>query len=217
MLFSGKDRRARLIGVVLGATAAVSACGGQQSASPPPAAPPPVTVTATVPGSQASPSTSDESAAEESTSDSESAGAEGSGRCRTDQLRARFYPDKAADIESDPSDPTREHVQLRLANVGSNTCELEGSARLEFTGSNGEVLASKESENPAGPSGGLQSLATRQGVVQDVWWKVSPDPCIDPAGVRVYPPGASDPIRLPWHLGAICDGARIEHGRLFAG
>ncbi|WP_158628612.1 DUF4232 domain-containing protein [Saccharopolyspora rhizosphaerae] len=206
MVQSGRKR----LGVLLVAAAASTMACGQQA---PRAHQPPATVTVTQPAPQEATSRAGEDS--ESTPDryDEPSGS----ACRSDELRARFYPDVETALIGDPSQPDgQSHTMLRLANVSGRTCTLAGHARVEFTGVHGEALPVELVENPAGPSASTLSLGTRDGAAQDLFWKYQTGDCVDPAKISIYPPQNAEPIVLDWNLGVVCGGPQLEHGRLFA-
>ncbi|MHA6806048.1 DUF4232 domain-containing protein [Salinifilum ghardaiensis] len=169
-------------------------------------------------GSAAETATGSESGetAAESTQDETGSAADAGGAppCRTEQLRARFYPSKGAHVSTGPDGKT--HTALRLANVGAEPCVVQGRARVVFTDGQGVELGGDTLGTPAGPGPEL-TLPTRGGALQDMSWDIHNGGCTDALGALIYPPGQDEPIRLPWNLGAICDDMRVEHSQLYAG
>ncbi|SFS32532.1 Protein of unknown function [Saccharopolyspora flava] len=208
--------RGKRLAALLAATAAVTVSCGQQAPQAQQVQQPPATVTVTQPAPQESGTEETSEPASESSTTADSRGESGTA-CRTEELRARFYPDVAIDLIGDPSQPEgQSHTVLRIANISGRTCTVTGAARVEFTGVNGEELPVDLVENPAGPSASTISLGTRDGAAQDFFWKYKTGDCIDPAKISIYPPENSDPIVLDWNLGVVCGGPQLEHGRLFA-
>ncbi|GGM80222.1 hypothetical protein GCM10012275_58520 [Longimycelium tulufanense] len=133
-------------------------------------------------------------------------------RCTAEMLQGR--------IELQDQGAGQRYGQLVVTNVSDRACQLYGYAGLELVSSaRGERLPTNvERVDEPGPS--LVRLAPGERAAMSLHWGVVPGsgepydrPCQPEADVlSVIPPDETEPFRVPWSFGVVCQQGRIEAG-----
>lgn len=205
--------------LVAGAALALSACapppGGGQAQPPTTAAP-----DQSQGGQPAGPSSSDgpghsRSAAPstarkgDSDEDRDSSGGNSKSECQTSQLDAKLYP-QGPGVQGDIGTT----AALRVANIGSSPCTVNGWGEVEADGEKGS-LPTRVAHNRGMDDPEEHTLKPGQGVVKGLIWNNyrTSDHCSLPKRLKVFPPGSDDPLLVDWNeRNEICDNGSLETG-----
>ena len=193
-------RRLVASGLVLAVLTAVTACGDRTaevgSATLPTAAP----------SSSTSPAPS---------SAVDNAGGEAVGkRCHASTLKGAVEPTDAG--------AGNRYGKLVFTNTGSGPCTLSGYSGFQLQNGSGAVPTKLERMADPGPK--PLNLAPGAKALANLHWGVIPaggepadGPCQpEPSKAAAIPPDETAPVNVPWTLGPVCSGGRIEISAFYA-
>ena len=189
----------RLIACGLLVLATVTACGDRT----------PDKATQTLPTSTTPSSSSDTSAPANS-----GAAAPAMKRCDSSALKGQVDPTDAG--------AGNRYGKFVVTNAGTAPCTLNGYSGFQLENASGAVPTKLERKADPGPA--ALTLAPGGKASANLHWGVVPSgsepvegPCQpEPSKAAAIPPDETAPLSLPWTLGPVCSGGRIEISAFYA-
>ncbi len=193
-------RRLVASGLVLAVLTAVTACGDRTAE----------VGSATLPTAAPSSSTSPPPSSTVDMAGGEAAGK----RCNASTLKGAVEPTDAG--------AGNRYGKLVLTNTGSAPCTLSGYSGFQLQNGAGAVPTKLERKADPGPK--PVSLTPGGKAAANLHWGVVPaggepvdGPCQpEPSKAAAIPPDETAPVNVPWTLGPVCSGGRIEISAFYA-
>lgn len=189
-------RRLIACGLVLTAFTAVTACGGRSADTGS------TTLATSTPSSSASPAAAANSAAPAVK------------RCDSSVLKGQVDPTDAG--------AGNRYGKFVVTNSSTAPCSLNGYSGFQLENASGAVPTKLERKADPGPA----ALTLRPGgkAAANLHWGVVPSgsepvegPCQpEPSKAAAIPPDETVPLTVPWTLGPVCSGGRIEISAFYA-
>ncbi|SEQ21953.1 Protein of unknown function [Lentzea xinjiangensis] len=191
----------RLIACGLLVLASVTACG---TGTPDMAA-------QTLPTSEPTPSSSAASASPQAEPGAAAAAAK---RCDSSSLKGEIAPTDAG--------AGNRYGKFVVTNSGTTPCTLNGYSGFQLQNASGAVPTKLERKAEPGPT--TLTLAPGGKASANLHWGVVPadnepveGPCQpEPSKAEAIPPNETVPLTVPWKLGPVCSGGRIEISAFYA-
>jgi hypothetical protein len=195
-------RRLIACGLVLTAIAAVTACGTRT----------PDNASQTLP--TAAPSSSSTAASSTAPAGMSGAAAPAVKRCDSAALKGEIAPTDAG--------AGNRYGKLVVTNSGTAPCTLNGYSGFQLENASGAVPTKLERKADPGPA--AITLAPGGKASANLHWGVVPSgnepvdgPCQpEPSKAAAIPPDETAPLSVPWTLGSVCSGGRIEISAFYA-
>ncbi len=192
----------RLIACGLLVLASVTACGTRT----------PENAAQTLPTSAPTPSSSSTTSVSPA-AESEAAAA-GVKRCDSSLLKGEIYPTDAG--------AGSRYGKFVVTNSGSVPCTLNGYSGFQLENASGAVPTKLERKADPGPV--ALTLAPGAKATANLHWGVVPsgnEPAQgacqpEPSKAAAIPPNETTPLSVPWTLGPVCSGGRIEISAFYA-
>ncbi|MEU2349705.1 DUF4232 domain-containing protein [Modestobacter sp. NPDC049651] len=150
-----------------------------------------------------------------STAPGSGSGGGGVDRCHTSELTGSLLP-------GDPGAGQR-HATLVLTDTGGQTCTIDGYGGLGLVDAAGKALPTKQVRTGSAP----KPVTLRPGakVTAQLQWGAVPGTGDGPTGdcqptaaaLQVIPPDETDPLRVAWQGGPVCEGGTIRQTAYVAG
>ncbi|MFD4644626.1 DUF4232 domain-containing protein [Lentzea sp. NPDC058436] len=194
----------RLIACGLLVLASVTACGTRT----------PDNASQTLPTAPSTPSSTASSAPATPSSEDRGAAPAGVQRCGPDALKGEITPTDAG--------AGNRYGKFVVTNSGSAPCTLNGYSGFQLENGSGAVPTKLERKADPGPA--ALTLAPGGKASANLHWSVVPagsEPVEgtcqpEPSKVAAIPPNETVPLSVPWTLGPVCSGGRIEISAFYA-
>ncbi|MFI6102371.1 DUF4232 domain-containing protein [Lentzea sp. NPDC051213] len=164
-------------------------------------------------GSQTLP-TSTPSTATSTSSPVDGAAAPGVKRCNATALKGQVDPTDAG--------AGNRYGKFVVTNAGTMPCTLNGYSGFQLENASGTLPTKLERKSDPGPK--ALTLAPGGKAAANLHWGVVPSgsepvegPCQpEPSKAAAIPPDETAPLTVPWTLGPVCSGGRIEISAFYA-
>ncbi|GHH54916.1 DUF4232 domain-containing protein [Lentzea cavernae] len=194
----------RLIACGLLVLASVTACGTRT----------PDKAAQTLPTAPSSPSSTASSTSPAPASDNPQAVTPDGKRCDSALLKGEIVPTDAG--------AGNRYGKFVVTNGGAVPCTLNGYSGFQLENASGAVPTKLERKADPGPA--ALTLAPGAKASANLHWSVVPagsEPVEgtcqpEPSKVAAIPPNETAPLSLPWTLGPVCSGGRIEISAFYA-